>query len=318
MMPLKKNSKIYLAGHTGLVGSAILKELKDQGYTNILTKSHKELDLLHSEDVVNFLQKEKPEYIILAAAKAGGIIANSTYPAEFIYENLQIQNNIIHNSYLNNVKKLVFLGSSCIYPRNCPQPIKEEYLLTGELEPTNEPYAISKIAGVKMCDSYNKQYGTHFICVMPTNIYGINAGFHPDKSHVIPGLINRIHSAKVKNLPSASIWGTGKAKREFLYSQDLANACVYLLENYSGNEILNIGTGKDLTIKELAEMICDVIEYKGNLLFDSTKPDGTPRKLLDISKLTKLGWKAKTNLKDGLIKTYNWYLKNIAKLPIHK
>ena len=315
---MQKNAKIYLAGHTGLVGSAILKELKEQGYRDILIKTHKELDLLHSEDVLNFFKTEKPECVILAAAKVGGILANSTFPAEFIYQNLQIQNNVIHNSYLNKIKKLLFLGSSCIYPRNCPQPIKEEYLLTGELEPTNESYAISKIAGIKMCQSYNKQYGTNYISVMPTNLYGINDNFHPENSHVIPGLINRIHNAKIKNESSVTVWGTGKPKREFLYSKDLANACLYLLENHSENQIINIGTGEDLTIKELSETICSVIGYKGNLVFDTTKPDGTPKKLLDTSKLTKLGWRAKTNLKDGLKETYNWYLQNVIKVPIHK
>ncbi len=315
---MKKETKIYLAGHTGLVGSAILKELKEQGYTNILTKTHGELDLLRSEDVSSFFKREKPEYVILAAAKVGGIIANNTFPAEFIYENLEIQNNIIHNSYLNSVKKLLFLGSSCIYPKSCPQPVKEEYLLTGELESTNEPYAVAKIAGIKMCQSYNRQYGTNYICVMPTNLYGINDDFHPENSHVIPGLINRIHNAKIKNLPSVAIWGTGKPKREFLYSKDLANACLYLLETYSENQIINIGTGKELTIKELAEMICNVIDYKGSLTFDATKPDGTTRKLLDISKITKSGWRAKTSLKDGLQETYNWYLETIPKATAHK
>ncbi len=315
---LKPESKIYLAGHTGLVGSAILKELKEQGFTNILVNPHSKLDLLHSEDVANFFKREKPEYVILAAAKVGGIIANNTFPAEFIYENLEIQNNIIHNSYLNSVKKLLFLGSSCIYPRNCPQPIKEEYLLTGELEPTNEPYAIAKIAGIKMCQSYNRQYKTNYICVMPTNLYGTNDDFHSENSHVIPGLINRVHNAKINNTPSVTIWGTGKPKREFLYSKDLASACIFLLKTYSENQIINIGAGEELSIKELAEAICSVIGYKGSLLFDTTKPDGTPRKLLDLSKITKSGWSSKTNLKDGLKETYQWFLENTAKTPIHK
>ena len=315
---LKPESKIYLAGHTGLVGSAILKELKEQGFTNILVNPHSKLDLLHSEDVANFFKREKPEYVILAAAKVGGIIANNTFPAEFIYENLQIQNNVIHNSYLNGVKKLLFLGSSCIYPRNCPQPIKEEYLLTGELEPTNEPYAIAKIAGIKMCQSYNRQYKTNYICVMPTNLYGTNDDFHSENSHVIPGLINRVHNAKINNTPSVTIWGTGKPKREFLYSKDLASACIFLLKTYSENQIINIGAGEELSIKELAEAICSVIGYKGSLLFDTTKPDGTPRKLLDLSKITKSGWSSKTNLKDGLKETYQWFLENTAKTPIHK
>ena len=315
---MEKNSKIYVAGHTGLVGSAILKELKDQGYTNVLTETHKELDLLNSEYVSDFFKKEKPEYVILAAAKAGGIVGNNTFPAEFIYENLQIQNNVIHNSYLNGVKKLLFLGSSCIYPKNCPQPIKEEYLLTGELEPTNEPYAVSKIAGIKMCQSYNRQYGTNYICVMPTNLYGTSDDFHPENSHVIPGLINRIHNAKTTNKPLVTVWGTGKPKREFLYAQDLANACIHLLETYSENQIINIGSGEELTIKELAEVISSVVGYKGNFSFDTTKPDGTPRKLLDISKLAKSGWRAKTSLKDGVKETYKWYLENLVKTPIHK
>ena len=315
---MKKEIKIYLAGHTGLVGSAILKELKEQGYTNVLVKPHNELDLLHSEDVSNFFKKEKPEYVVLAAARVGGIIANSTFPAEFIYENLQIQNNIIHNSYLNGVKKLLFLGSSCIYPRNSSQPIKEEYLLSGELESTNEPYAVSKIAGIKLCQSYNRQYGTNYICAMPTNLYGPNDNFHSEDSHVIPGLINRIHNAKIKNTPSVIIWGTGQPKREFLYSKDLANACLYLLENYSDTQIINIGTGEELTIKELAETVCSVVGYQGGLIFDTTKPDGTPRKLLDVSKLTKLGWRATIPLKKGLEETYKWYLENIAKTPAHK
>lgn len=305
---MEKKSKIYLAGHTGLVGSAILRELENQGYSNLITCTHKELDLENYEKVSTFFQKEKPEYVILAAAKAGGILANNSYPAEFIYNNLQIQTNVIHSSFLNKIKKLLFLGSSCIYPKNCNQPIKEEYLLTSELEPTNEPYAIAKIAGIKMCQSYNKQYGTNFISVMPTNVYGINDNFHPENSHVIPGLIHKIHTAKTSGAKEVVIWGTGKPHREFIYSNDLANACIFLINNYTSNEIINIGSGKDLSIKELAEIICSVVGFKGSIKYDSSKPDGTQRKLLDSTKLKKLGWEAKTDLVSGIKKTYEWYL----------
>lgn len=305
---MEKKSKIYLAGHTGLVGSAILRELENQGYSNLITCTHKELDLENYEKVSTFFQKEKPEYVILAAAKAGGILANNSYPAEFIYNNLQIQTNVIHNSFLNKIKKLLFLGSSCIYPKNCNQPIKEEYLLTSELEPTNEPYAIAKIAGIKMCQSYNKQYGTNFISVMPTNVYGINDNFHPENSHVIPGLIHKIHTAKTTGSKEVVIWGTGKPLREFIYSDDLANACIFLINNYMSNEIINIGSGKDLSIKELAETICSVVGFKGSIKYDSSKPDGTQRKLLDSTKLKKLGWETKTDLVSGIKKTYEWYL----------
>lgn len=306
---MEKKSKIYLAGHTGLVGSAILRELEKQGYTNLITCTRKELDLENYEKVSTFFQKEKPEFVILAAAKAGGILANNSYPAEFIYNNLQIQTNVIHNSFLNKIKKLLFLGSSCIYPKNCNQPIKEEYLLTNELEPTNEPYAIAKIAGIKMCQSYNKQYGTKFISVMPTNVYGINDNFHPENSHVIPGLIHKIHTAKTSSAKEVVIWGTGKPLREFIYSDDLASACIFLMNNYTSNEIINIGSGKDLSIKELAEIVCSVVGFKGSIKYDSSKPDGTQRKLLDSTKLKKLGWETKTELVSGIKKTYEWYLK---------
>ena len=312
-MEMEKNSRIYIAGHTGLVGSGILRELQKQGYNNLLLRTHKELDLLDSEKTAQFFKKEKPEYVILAAARVGGIHANYTYSAEFIYENLQVQNNVIHNSFLNKVKKILFLGSSCIYPRNCPQPIKEEYLLTGELEKTNEAYAIAKIAGIKMCQSYNREYGTNYICTMPTNLYGINDKFHPENSHVLPALIYKIHKAKIADAPSVTIWGSGKPYREFLFVDDFANAAISLLQNYNSSEIINVGSGKDLTIQELAETICSVIGYKGEISFDKSKPDGTPRKLLDISKITKLGWKAKTDLKAGLKITYEWYLKNVSK-----
>lgn len=308
---MEKKSKIYIAGHSGLVGSAITCELKQQGYHNLITRTHKELDLLDFEKVADFFEKEKPEYIFLAAAKVGGILANRLYSAQFIYENLQIQNNIIHNAYLHKVKKLLYLGSSCIYPRHCPQPMKEEYLLTGKPEPTNEQYTIAKIAGITMCQSYNKQYGTNYICAVPTNAYGTNDNFHPDNCHVIPALIFRMHDAKIKNIPYVTAWGSGKSCREFLFADDLANAIVFLMQNYSDSDIINIGTGHDLTIYDLAMTVYEVIDYKGKLQFDTTKPDGMPQKLLDVTKLNKLGWKTKTDLKTGLKITYEWYLKNI-------
>jgi GDP-L-fucose synthase len=315
---LDKSSKIYIAGHTGLVGSAILRELEKQGYLNIIYRTHKELDLLDSAEVEKFFKEEKPEHVILAAAKVGGIHANNSFPAQFIYENLQMQNNIIHNSYLNKVKKLLFLGSSCIYPGLCPQPIKEEYLLTGELEKTNEAYAVAKIAGIKMCQSYNKQYSTNYISAMPTNLYGINDRFDPLNSHVIPSLMHRIHLAKTKNENTVTIWGTGKPLREFMFADDLANACIFLLNEYDSSEIINIGSGHEISIKQLAEIICEIIGYTGQINFDISMPDGTPRKLLDISKLSKLGWKAKTDLQTGIKKTYEWYLKKVGnkKVPI--
>ncbi|MEK7557929.1 MAG: GDP-L-fucose synthase [Patescibacteria group bacterium] len=308
---MKKNSKIYVAGHAGLVGSAIIRTLEANGYNNLILKTHQELDLLNQQAVTIFFTQEKPEYVFLCAAKVGGILANSTYPAQFIYENLQIQNNIIHQSYLNKVQKLLFLGSSCIYPRECPQPMKEEYLLTGSLEPTNEPYAIAKIAGIKMCQSYNKQYGTNFISVMPTNLYGPNDNFDLSNSHVLPALIRKFHEAKINKQNKVEIWGTGVAKREFLYVDDLADACIFLMNNYDDSEIVNIGTGKDKTIKELSELIKKIINYKGKINWDTTKPDGTPRKLLDVSKLHKLNWRHKINLEQGIKMTYEWYKSNI-------
>jgi GDP-L-fucose synthase len=306
---MKKTSKIYIAGHRGLVGSAIIRNLEKNGYTNLITKTHSELDLLDSVAVSNFFKKEKPEFTFLAAAKVGGIHANDTYPADFIYQNLQIQNNIIHNAYLNNAKKLLFLGSSCIYPRECPQPIKEEYLLTGPLEPTNEAYAVAKIAGIKMCQSYNKQYGTKFISVMPTNLYGINDNFDLENSHVLPALLRKFHEAKLNNEPEVVMWGTGKPMREFLYVDDMADACIYLMNNYSDSEIVNIGTGEDVTIQELAKTISKVIDYDGEIVNDTSKPDGTPRKLLDVSKLHSLEWQHKISLENGIKKTYDWFLK---------
>ncbi len=307
---MKKNSKIYVAGHKGMVGAAMVRTLQAQGFTNLVFRTSAELDLLKQSDVLRFFEKEQPEYVFLAAAKVGGIMANNTYRAQFIYENLQIQNNIIHTAYLNGVKKLLFLGSSCIYPKLAPQPIKEEYLLTGLLEPTNEPYAIAKIAGIKMCQAYNDQYGTNYISVMPTNLYGYNDNFDLNNSHVLPALIRKFHEAKINNLPFVEIWGSGSPKREFLFVDDLAEACVYLMETYNQGPFLNIGTGKDISIKELAMLIKKIVGYSGKVTFDTSKPDGTPRKLLDVSRLTKAGWNAKTGLEDGIIKTYQWFLDN--------
>jgi len=321
-MMMQKQSKIYVAGHRGLVGSAIVKNLEQKGYTNLICRTHEELDLLDSNAVAEFFKKEKPEYIILAAAKVGGIVANNTYRADFIYENLQIQNNVIHQSYLHGVKKLLFLGSTCIYPKNCPQPMKEEYLLTSELEYTNEPYAIAKIAGIKMCESYNLQYGTNFISVMPTNLYGPNDNFDLETSHVLPALLRKMHEAKLNNAPQVEIWGSGKPRREFLYSEDMADACVFVLESrdfvdtYSKNDSevrnthINIGTGVDISIKELALTIKKIVGYKGELYFNTDKPDGTMIKLTDPSKLHALGWRHKVELEDGIKMMYEWYLKN--------
>jgi len=308
-------SKIYIAGHKGLVGSAIKAKLEELGYDNLVYKTSAELDLRNQQDVQDFFAAEKPEYVFLAAARVGGIYANSAYPAEFIYDNLAIQTNIIHSSYMYGVRKLLFLGSSCIYPKFAPQPLKEEYLLTGELEPTNEPYAIAKIAGIKMCQAYNRQYGTDFISVMPTNLYGPNDNFDLKNSHVLPALIRKFHEAKEQHKSEVEIWGTGSPRREFLYVADLADACVYLMVNYTHKEIgplINIGTGADLTIRELAEMVKDIVGFKGTLKFDPAKPDGTPRKLLDVSKLRALGWQAKTPLEDGIKMTYEWFRTHYA------
>ena len=356
---MNKDSKIYITGHRGLVGSAILKNLQEKGYTNLVTRTHKELDLINQTAVADFFNIEKPEYVFLAAAKVGGILANNTYRADFIYENLMIQNNVIHQSYLNGVKKLLFLGSTCIYPKNCPQPMKEEYLLTDTLEYTNEPYAIAKIAGIKMCESYNLQYDTNFISVMPTNLYGPNDNFDLEKSHVLPALIRKIHLAKLlyegKNdvviadlglntieeaksylsslcvsANSVEIWGTGKPRREFLWSEDMADACVFIMENIDfkkliisslrgdakgrGEEIrnthINIGTGEDISIKKLAETIKEIVGFKGNLVFNTDKPDGTMKKLTNVSKLNDLGWKHCVQLEEGIKKLYIWYNKN--------
>ena len=308
---MQKTSKIYVAGHKGLVGSAIMRKLQADGYRNTIIRAKNELDLTRQNDVEGFFAKESPEYVFLAAAKVGGIVANNTYPAEFIYSNLIIQTNIIHASYKYGIKKLLFLGSSCIYPKFAPQPMKEEYLLTGVLEATNEPYAVAKIAGLKMCQSYNRQYGSNFISVMPTNLYGSNDNFDLNNSHVLPVLIRKFHEGKLRTQQSCpqpiTLWGTGSPRREFLYVNDLACACLFLMQNYDGNEIVNIGAGKDITIKELAEIIKEVIGFKGEVLWDETKPDGTPRKLLDVTKINELGWKAKTSLEEGIKKTYAWY-----------
>lgn len=348
---MSKNSKIFLAGHRGLVGSAILENLQNKGYTNIVTRTHKELDLTNQKAVETFFEVEKPEFVFLAAAKVGGIIANDTYRADFIYENMMIQNNVIHQSYVHQVKKLLFLGSTCIYPKNAPQPMKEEYLLTGTLEYTNEPYAIAKIAGIKMCESYNIQYNTNFISVMPTNLYGPNDNFDLEKSHVLPALIRKIYLAKLlsesnteailkdTNLRTieeaesylksfgvtadrVEIWGSGKPKREFLWSKDMADACVFIMENrnfsdtYSKdqkdirNTHINIGTGEDISIKELAETIKRIVGFKGDLFFNTEKPDGTLRKLTDVSKLNSLGWKQSMKLEEGIKKIFEWYVKH--------
>jgi GDP-L-fucose synthase len=309
---MEKTSKIYIAGHTGLVGSAILRRLRSEGYSNLVLRNHKELDLEIQKDVNDFFERERPEYVFLAAAKVGGIYANNTYPADFIYNNLIIEANVIHAAYKYGVKKLLFLGSSCIYPRLAPQPMKEEYLLTGELEPTNEPYAIAKIAGIKMCQSYNKQYRTNFISVMPTNLYGPNDNYDPMNSHVLPALIRRFHEVKVQGLSFVEVWGTGTPRREFMYSDDMAEACVFLMNSYNGDRIVNIGTGEDITIGELADLIAEVVGYKGEIQWDTTKPDGTPRKLLGVSFLHSLGWKHKTSLKEGLNLAYKDFLKNRA------
>jgi len=294
------NSSIYIAGHRGMVGSAIVRNLKKRGFENLILKTSSELDLRNQAAVNAFFEKEKPEYVFLSAAKVGGIVANNTFRGEFIYENLMIQSNVIHAAWKNGVKKLLFLGSSCIYPKMCEQPIKEEYLLNGFLEATNEPYAIAKIAGLKMCESYRRQYGVDMIAAMPTNLYGPNDNYDLNNSHVLPALIRKFHEAKINNFPSVEIWGTGSPKREFLHVDDLAEACFYLMENYSDVQHVNVGTGVDVSIKELALLVKDLVAYPGELIFNSDKPDGTPRKLLDVSKINTLGWKHKINLKDGV------------------
>jgi len=303
-MKLQPSSKIYIAGHRGLVGSAILRRLKKEGFHNLLFRTHAQLDLARQGEVEGFFYQERPEFCFLAAAKVGGIGANNAYPADFIYQNLAIQTNIIHSAYLSGVKKLLFLGSSCIYPKHAPQPLKEEYLLDGMLEPTNEWYAVAKIAGIKMCQAYNKQYGTNFISVMPTNLYGPNDNFDLENSHVLAALIKKFHKAKIQQKPFVEIWGTGKPRREFLFVDDLADACLFLMNNYNDTEIINIGTGQDITIHELALLIKEIVGYEGQLRFNPDKPDGTPQKLLDIYKLKKIGWAAKISLSKGIELTY--------------
>lgn len=305
---MEKNAKIYIAGHRGMVGSAIHRKLAKSGFIAIVTRTSKELDLRDQKAVEAFFDLEKPDYVFLAAAKVGGIVANNTYRADFLYENLAIQNNVIHQSYKHGVKKLMFLGSSCIYPKLAPQPLKEDYLLTGLLEETNEPYAIAKIAGIKMCEAYRTQYGCNFISVMPTNLYGFNDNYHPENSHVLPALIRRFHEAKINNTPVVTIWGSGSPLREFLFADDLAEACYYLMENYDEPQLVNIGTGEDISIKDLALLVKKVLGYEGSLAFDSSKPDGTPRKLMDVSKLHKLGWKHKVELEQGIKLAYEDFL----------
>jgi GDP-L-fucose synthase len=301
---MEQNSKIYIAGHRGMVGSAILRRLQQEGYRHFVCKTSAELDLRNQQAVFEFFETEKPDYVFLAAAKVGGILANNTYRAEFLYDNLAIQNNVIHSCWTYGVKKLLFLGSSCIYPRMAPQPIREEYLLTGPLEPTNEPYAIAKIAGIKMCDAYRSQYGCNFISVMPTNLYGPNDNYDLNTAHVLPALLRKFHEAKRNDQKEVTVWGSGMPRREFLHVDDMADACVFLMKKYNEPGHINIGTGEDISIKELAEMIREITGYKGTIVFDTSKPDGTPRKLLDVTKLAGLGWKAATTLRDGIEKVY--------------
>lgn len=307
-------SKIYIAGHNGLVGGAVVRALKSQGYDNLVLRSSKELDLRQQSAVEQFFAQEKPDYVFLAAAKVGGIQANNTYRGEFLYDNLMIEANIIHSAYRHNVEKLLFLGSSCIYPKLCPQPMREDYLLTGFLEPTNEPYAIAKIAGLKLCENYSRQYGVNFISAMPTNLYGMNDNFDLANSHVLPALLRKFHEAKTTQAPTVTVWGTGEPLREFLYVDDLADALIFLMQNYNGVEFVNVGTGEEISIKELALTIKSVVGYSGEIVFDTSKPDGTPRKLLDVTRLESLGWEAKVDLKAGIEKTYAWYLDNVESI----
>jgi GDP-L-fucose synthase len=316
------NDKIYIAGHRGLVGSAIVRQLESRGFTNLLMRTHRELDLTNQSQVQSFFTQENPDYVILAAAKVGGIHANNTYPADFIYQNMMIEANVINSAYESKVKRLLFLGSTCIYPKAVEQPMREDALLTDVLEPTNEPYALAKIAGIKLCESYNRQYGTDFRSVMPTNLYGINDNFHPENSHVIPALMQRLHQAKINNDEEVAVWGTGNAMREFLYVDDMAEASLFVLEldeeTYQANtksmlSHINVGTGKDVTIREMAETMKEVVGYKGKLTFDTTKPDGAPRKLIDVTRLKNMGWRYTTNLQEGLRKTYDWYLSGVVK-----
>jgi GDP-L-fucose synthase len=304
---MERNEKIYIAGHNGMVGSASVRKLRKEGFNNLVLKLSSELDLRDQDKVADFFRAEKPDYVFLAAAKVGGILSNNKYRAEFLYDNLMIQSNVIHSSYLNKVKKLMFLGSSCIYPKMAPQPLKEEYLLSGYLEPTNEPYAIAKIAGLKMCEAYRDQYGCNFISVMPTNLFGPNDNYHPENSHVLPALIRKFHEASKNNEPSVAVWGTGDALREFLHTDDFADACFHLMQHYNGREFVNIGYGKDISIRNLAELVKKITRFKGEIVFDHNKPDGTPRKLMDTAKLNSLGWEPKINLEEGITSVYDEY-----------
>jgi len=310
---MEKQAKIYIAGHSGLVGGALLRELNEEGYNNLLTRTHKELDLTRQTEVERFFSREKPDYVFLAAARVGGIGANSNFPAEFIYENLAIQTNVIHSAYVSGVEKLLFFGSACMYPKHCPQPMKEDNLLTGHLESTSEPYAIAKIAGIKMCQAYNRQYKTSFICVIPSNIYGPDDHFGSQDSHVLPALIDKFHQAKISNFDSVTVWGSGNPKREFNFSDDVAEAAIFLISNYSGSGAINLGSGESISIKELAMIIKNVIGYKGELIFDNTKPDGALEKFLDATKIKDLGWLPKTSLKEGIVKTYLGYQAEVNK-----
>ncbi|NGM65908.1 GDP-L-fucose synthase family protein [Sphingobacterium sp. SGR-19] len=309
---MEKEAKIFVAGHRGMVGSAIVRALEKEGYHRLVKRTSKELDLRNQSEVADFFAEEQPEYVFLAAAKVGGIIANNTYRADFLYENLMIQTNVIHQAYVQKVKKLLFLGSSCIYPKLAPQPLQEDYLLTGTLEPTNEPYAIAKIAGIKMCEAYRSQYGCNFISAMPTNLYGINDNYHPQNSHVLPALIRRFHEAKIAGLSEVSIWGTGSPLREFLYADDLGEACVFLMQHYDEEQFINVGVGEDISIRDLAYLVREIVGYNGELRFDTSKPDGTPRKLMDVSKLNTLGWRHKTSLRAGIALAYEDFQKKKA------
>lgn len=304
---MQKNAKVYIAGHRGMVGSAIHRKLQSEGFTNFVFRTSAELDLRNQQAVNDFFAAEKPEYVFLAAAKVGGIIANDTYRAEFLYDNLMIEANVIHTAHIHGVKKLMFLGSSCIYPKMAPQPLKEDYLLTGLLEPTNEPYAIAKIAGIKLCDAYRSQYGSNFISVMPTNLYGPNDNYHPENSHVLPAMIRRFHEAKLRGDTSVTIWGTGSPRREFLHADDLADACYFLMQTYDEPGLVNIGVGEDISILELAQLVRKIVGFEGEILHDLSKPDGTPRKLMDVSKLHALGWRAKIDLEEGIGRVYSVY-----------
>lgn len=306
---MEKEAKIFVAGHRGMVGSAIVRALEKEGYHRLIKRTSKELDLRNQSAVADFFAEEQPEYVFLAAAKVGGIVANNTYRADFLYENLMIQTNVIHQAYIQNIKKLLFLGSSCIYPKLAPQPLQEDYLLTGTLEPTNEPYAIAKIAGIKMCEAYRSQYGCNFISAMPTNLYGINDNYHPQNSHVLPALIRRFHEAKIVGSSEVSIWGTGSPLREFLYADDLGEACVFLMQNYDEEQFINVGVGEDMSIRDLAYLVREIVGYHGELRFDTSKPDGTPRKLMDVNKLHALGWRHKTSLREGISLAYEDFKK---------